>query len=402
MVRGIRLTAAVTIGALCATLTACGGDDGGSGSSDPFRIGAVAPLSGPYAAIGTGVKEGLELGAEEVNANGGILGRQVEVQTLDSAGDPARGLAAAQQLVERDKVDFVYPDAFPNVVLAILQYTSARNVLTVTAGATPAITEIDKYPFSFSIGAPFNAYDEQMAAQFKAINATDIGLLVTDDTSGTAFTAVWEKDFPAAGLNIKAVERYSPTATDVTATLQRLRGAGIQAIAFYGAGTQTSAVMQGIEALGWDVPVVAQTASVTGDLATLIPAAVQDQFRAVALRILGRSTPDAVDATFQPFTGKLKSAGPIVSLVGSAVSRDIVLLLKWAYEKAGSTDSAAVRTALESTGASPPDLDLLASPVPAFSATVHNMSATRFPPELLTVIKPSKPLDGTYEILAGS
>lgn len=401
MVRLGRKTAAVAALALSLAAAGCGAG-GDSGSADTFTIGVVAPMSGPFAAIGTGIKEGMEYGADEVNAAGGILGRKVTVTVLDSAGDPARGLAAAQQLVEHDHVDFLYPDAFPNVVLAILQYTSSKHIVTMTAGATPAITDVAKYPYSFSIGAPFDAYDDQMAAQFKALGASRIGLLVTDDTSGTAFTTVWQKDFPAAGLTIGAVERYSPKATDVTAVLQRLRGENIQAIALYGAGTQTSAVMQGIQALGWKVPVVAQNSSVTGDLATLIPPGVQDQFRAVALRILGRSSPDQVDPKFQPFVDKLKQQGPIVSLVGSAVSRDIVQVVKWAYDKAGGEDPDKVRAVLESSHTSPPDVDLLGGPFPAFSPTVHNMSATTYPPDTLAVIKPSKPLDGTYEILAGS
>jgi branched-chain amino acid transport system substrate-binding protein len=403
MVRSIRLTAVVAAAAtLLVAAAACSSDDNPGGTTEVFKIGAVAPLSGQYAAIGTGIKEGLELGAEEVNANGGIMGRHVEVTTLDSAGDPARGLAAAQQLIDRDHVDFLYPDVFPNVVLAILQYTTAKKLVTVTAGAVPALTEIAKYPYSFSLGTPFDAYNEQMAEQFKAVDAKDIGLLVTDDTSGQAFTAVWQRDFPAAGLNIKAVETYSPTATDVTTTLQRLRGANVEAIAFYGAGTQTSAVMQGIEAIGWDIPVIAQNSSVTGDLSTLIPAGVQDQFRAVALRILGRSAPDKVDAEFAPFVDKLKQAGPIVSLTGSAASRDIVLVLKWAFEKANSTEGDAVRAALESSGSSSPDLDLINGPAPAFSTTDHSMASTEYPAETLTVIRPSTPLDGTYQILSGS
>jgi branched-chain amino acid transport system substrate-binding protein len=393
-----------------AMLAACGVSGSGgptqtaapTASKPPFKIGAVAPLSGTFAAIGAGIKEGLEYGAAEVNAKGGILGRQVTVQTLDSAGDPARGLAAAQQLIDGDKVDFLYPDAFPNVVLAILQYTSEHRVVTLTGGATPALTEIAKYPYSFAIGTPFNAYDEQMAAQFKAVGATKIGVLVTDDTSGAAFDAVWQKDFKAAGLTIVTTEKYSATATDVTATLQRLKFANVQALAFYGAGTQTSTVMKSIEALGWNIPVVAQNASVTGDLATLIPASVQNQFRAVTLRVLGRHATDQVDAQFKPFVDTLKQQGPIASLSGAAASRDIVLVVKWAYDKAGSSDANAVRTALETSQSTPPPLQLLAGPVPAYSPTMHDMGATRYPPDALTVIKPSKPLDGTYEIISGN
>jgi branched-chain amino acid transport system substrate-binding protein len=406
MNRSSRFAAVAAVVALCATAAACGSNGSGTasgsggGDGEVFKIGAVAPLSGQFAAVGAGLQEGLELGAKEVNADGGILGKQVEVEVLDSAGDPARGLAAAQQLISKDHVDFLFPDAFPNVVLAILQSTTQNHLVTLTTGSVPDITDMKKYPYSFSIGTPFDAYDNGMADQFKALHAERIGLLVTDDSSGEAFTAVWNKDFPAAGLQIVATEKYNSQATDVTATLQRLRAAEIQAIAFYGAGTQTSAVMQGIEALGWDVPIVAQNASVTGDLSTLVPAGVQDQFRAVALRILGRTSADQVDEQYRDFVAELKKSGAITSLVGSAATRDVVHVVKWAYEKAGSTDQDKVRAALESTEANPPELDLLAGPEPAFSSELHHMVATSYSADNLAVIKPSDPLDGTYQMLS--
>ena len=73
-------------------------------SKDPIRIGCPLPLTGPFAAIATDMKQGAELAADELNAKGGIMGRKVEVLFRDDQLKPAVGAQRTQELIEKEKL----------------------------------------------------------------------------------------------------------------------------------------------------------------------------------------------------------------------------------------------------------------------------------------------------------
>ena len=82
------------------SLMACGNeaDNGGSGGTDDaaetIKLGGVGPLTGGYANYGLSVQHGAELAAKEINAAGGVNGKQLEVSFQDSQGDPESAVAA--------------------------------------------------------------------------------------------------------------------------------------------------------------------------------------------------------------------------------------------------------------------------------------------------------------------
>src|SRR5271166_1634048 len=73
----------------------------------PLRIGMVDPLTGVYAAPAGNEVMGAKLAVEQINANGGILGRQVELLVEDSANDVGTGVQKVRKLLERDQVNFI-------------------------------------------------------------------------------------------------------------------------------------------------------------------------------------------------------------------------------------------------------------------------------------------------------
>jgi branched-chain amino acid transport system substrate-binding protein len=87
--------------ALALLVAGCGGSSSDNDSSaDEFRLGLEAPLSGELSVLGDGMLKGAELAAIQLNEDGGILGRQVEVVPIDDAGDPATGVEAAKAAID--------------------------------------------------------------------------------------------------------------------------------------------------------------------------------------------------------------------------------------------------------------------------------------------------------------
>src|SRR5437588_11446799 len=76
----------------------------------PIKIGMVDPLTGVYAAPAGNEVMGAKLAVEQINAKGGMLGRQVELLVEDSANDVGTGVQKARKLIERDQVNFIIGD----------------------------------------------------------------------------------------------------------------------------------------------------------------------------------------------------------------------------------------------------------------------------------------------------
>ena len=100
----------------------------------PVRIGMVDPITGVYAAIARGEVDGAQYAVEDLNKNGGILGRPVELQIEDSANDVGTGVQKTRKLIERDQVSFIIGDVNSGIALAMTQVTKEKKVLHIVSG----------------------------------------------------------------------------------------------------------------------------------------------------------------------------------------------------------------------------------------------------------------------------
>jgi branched-chain amino acid transport system substrate-binding protein len=109
------LVAAALAGVLSVGLVACGGDDGGGssssssdgGSSDPIVIGTSLPLTGEFSQPGQAAEQGYKVWQEMVNADGGLLGRQVDLVIKDDASNQNTIVSDYNALISQDKVDML-------------------------------------------------------------------------------------------------------------------------------------------------------------------------------------------------------------------------------------------------------------------------------------------------------
>jgi branched-chain amino acid transport system substrate-binding protein len=107
----------------------------------PVKLGMVEPLTGVYAKLAAAEVNGARLALEEVNKNGGILGRPVQLLIEDSGNDAATGVAKTKELIDRDQVDFILGNVNSAVALAMTRLTAEKRKLhIVTGGHTDEIT----------------------------------------------------------------------------------------------------------------------------------------------------------------------------------------------------------------------------------------------------------------------
>lgn len=111
-------------------------------AADVVKIGLDNPLTGPLGGLGKNELIGCQLAVEQINAKGGILGREVELIAEDStSGDAGTAVLKARKLIDGDKVDFLLGNTNSALSLAMAQVSNEKNILHVVPGGhTDAVT----------------------------------------------------------------------------------------------------------------------------------------------------------------------------------------------------------------------------------------------------------------------
>jgi branched-chain amino acid transport system substrate-binding protein len=102
-------------------------------AQDSIRIGEVNSYTGPLASFTVPYRNGLELAVEEINAKGGVLGRKLEVISRDDGAKPADAVKFAEELVRREKVDLIAGTFLSHIGLAVADFAARNKVLFVAA-----------------------------------------------------------------------------------------------------------------------------------------------------------------------------------------------------------------------------------------------------------------------------
>lgn len=119
----------------------------GDNSADVIRIGVVATLSGPGAYFGEQFVSGLNMARDDINANGGVDGKDIELIIEDSRTDNAVALTAAKKLVEIDKVNIVLGDSWNSTSLAMHPYLTDQKIILVSPFVSLDTFSVDDYAF---------------------------------------------------------------------------------------------------------------------------------------------------------------------------------------------------------------------------------------------------------------
>lgn len=110
---------------------------GKSGDSDTIKVGMLGPYTGDYAVYGLAVRNGAQLYIDQVNANGGINGKQIEVIAYDNKGDSAEAVTAFNKMVD-EGITALIGDVLTGNTIAVVAEANPINMPMITASATAA------------------------------------------------------------------------------------------------------------------------------------------------------------------------------------------------------------------------------------------------------------------------
>ena len=196
-------------------------------SKDEILVGSIQDLSGPLAAFGKAVRQGMLLRAEEINEQGGIHGRKIKLVVEDSGYDPKRAVLAAQKLVNQDKIFIMaghIGTAQNNAAMPIQFEKNVINFLPVTA-AREMYEPFNRLKYSFAV-----TYYDQMRTwlpkMVKEKGAKKVCAHYQDDEFGLEVLRGAEAGLKSINMELVEKTSYKRGATDFSSQVAKLKSAG--------------------------------------------------------------------------------------------------------------------------------------------------------------------------------
>lgn len=221
---------------LALVLAACGGvgpaEEEGAGDGDgPITVGISLPLTGDFSDPGVGIQHGYELWAEQVNADGGLLGRQVELNILDDASDPDKAVADYERLITQDQVDLVFGPFSSRLVIPTSAVAEREQMLFVEpAGASPEVFERGLEYLFYAAPATAERHGDLVAEYLLGLPAdqrpTGVAYTKLDDPFAKPIAEGVQAQLEAAGIPTVLDETYPPEQTNFQPLAAQIRDAG--------------------------------------------------------------------------------------------------------------------------------------------------------------------------------
>lgn len=353
--RLIALTAAVGLG-----LTACAapeeedtgtggtGAAGGDSGDGPIKIGVNIELSGPSAVQGTAYKNAVEMVAEEINADGGVLGRDLELVIRDNKSDPTEALQVTKQMVENEDVVAIVGGGSSPTTMSTIEYVQSAEVPIVSMGSSDAIVmPVEERAWVFKVPAGTDMVMDKIFGEFEKEGITRVGFISVDNPYGDAGLQAFTNNAPDAGIEIVGTEKFQATDKDYTSIVTKLVGQDPEAIIVWAIPPGAGIVAQNIAASGFDGPVYydpgagaelfIRGAGEAAEGARLVHPAVlvADQVQSAANQDVMTEFHHAYSEAYGEYSGF------------ASYGADALKMIVQAIEEAGSTDRQAVRDALE-------------------------------------------------------
>jgi branched-chain amino acid transport system substrate-binding protein len=319
-------------------------------AEDTLKVGVVAAMSGQSAKSGEAIVRGLSLAIDEINAGGGLLGKKVELLVRDDESNPAKGVIAARELVQRENVVAFFGGLDTPVSMAIVPFANQAKVpfMGVWAAGTPITRNGAAENYVFRVSAVDALVDVALVDYAaKKYGAKKPGMILINNPWGESNekglkAALADKNIPFAGI-----EKFEDADVDVVPQLSRLKEAGADSLFLVANVAPSSQVVKSLDRMGWNVPVISHWGPAGGRFTELAgPSAAKVHF-IQTFSFSGNTSPKAVAvlAALKQKYPEIKSLANVTPAVGIANSYDAMHLVALAIAKAGSTEGPKIREA---------------------------------------------------------
>jgi branched-chain amino acid transport system substrate-binding protein len=222
----------------------------GVASAETIKIGVNEPLTGAFAASGTYVVNGAKIAADEINAKGGILGKQIELVIEDNKSNPTEAAAVAEKLITRDKVSVMMGAWGSSLTLAVMpKLMEYETPMVVETSSSGKITTSGN-PYIFRISPPSSVEAVAFKGIVDKLDLKKADFLVINNDWGRGTAEDFGKMFKEKGINVGLVETMDQGAQDMSAQLSKIKSSDSETLIVTTAVDQLTLIFKQAAALG--------------------------------------------------------------------------------------------------------------------------------------------------------
>lgn len=319
-----------------------------SQAEETLKVGLVAALSGQSAKSGEAITRGLTIAIEEINANGGILGKQVELLRRDDESNPNKGMLAARELVQNEDVAVLFGGLDTPVSLAIVPLANRMQFpfMGVWAAGTPITQNGAEENYVFRVSAVDEIVDEALVQY--GIDKFDMqkpGMILINNPWGESNELGFRKALESRDMEWAGIERFESNDTDVVPQLSRLRSEGADTLLMVANVAPSAQVVRSLDRMGWEVPILSHWGPAGGRFTELAgDNGDKVHFIQTFTFVEGEEGKGAeVMASLKERFPEIQGLADVTPAVGIANAYDAMHLTALAIEQAGNTDGPSIR-----------------------------------------------------------
>jgi len=335
---------AVVAAALVLSACSTGGEITASTSSDePFDYLFIGGITGAQASLAVQELAALEAKIDELNADGGILGRTIELETLDSKSDPTEAVSVLQKrLANGGKPDLIRAGLSSTEALALLPVTTRAGIPTHTSAGSPLVDDVKAYPLNKQPGSKFSIVADMLEAYMEDQDFETVSVLAPEDASGDSTIAAVEKAFEGSDITITDY-RYNTQDLDLSVAYQRAVADKPDIVYANCLGAPCVRIVQARESIagGTETPMIGDTSmagSAGGPAASVPASAIENLYVVVYDAQLQKSKADQTEAFSDFYQGIKKTVEP-TAITAAGNVWDGLSMYAAAAEEVGSVDA---------------------------------------------------------------
>ncbi|HYL79436.1 MAG TPA: ABC transporter substrate-binding protein [Candidatus Acidoferrum sp.] len=230
--------------ALMSFLVAAALGSGVASAAQEILLGFTPPVTGASAAEGALQIKAIKLALKQINAAGGVNGKQINLLIVDNQSTNPGALAALQKAVEQEKVLALVGSVKSTQILAMSDAVKSYGVPMMIGGTNATLTKQGN-PWLFRVRPDDSIAAAAMVKYIKEdTKFTKVGILHDTDAFGTGGADLVEQGAKSAGLAVAKREKYTTKDKDFTAQLLSLKNSGAQIMVIYGTNPEDVAVVQ--------------------------------------------------------------------------------------------------------------------------------------------------------------
>ncbi len=312
---------------------------GAASAQDVIKIPNIIELSGAGAAVGQNWKNGSSLAVEEINAKGGILGKKLELEFVDTGTDPGKARAGVQRALD-DKPMVIFGPIYSGSVSVTLKMTAEAEVAQIIGGeAAPLTAQGSKYIFRTSFGQ--NVSMPKIANYIRdEVKAKTIAVLYQNNDFGKGGRNAIIPELEKRGIKVVSDLSAETGQADFTADVIKVKSANADAVFVYLNEEESARFLIEAKKQGLNKPLIGET--------TLLGQKVIDLAKDAAEGVKGHVglSADAPSPAIQAYAKKFSERYKYTTDHNGIKGYIAPYMLKAAVEKAGKWDAKAIAAAL--------------------------------------------------------